>query len=91
VEIEKPVSVKKDFKCKGTVNDIDGDLMKVDWEITNGHFAEGTCGMKSNGDVCEVIITKDKLNVGERIKCKMTPSDGELAGVSKEATVAVQS
>jgi hypothetical protein len=89
VRFEEPTTIEKDLKCRGNVTDADGDLMRVDWEISNGHFDDGSCGMQDTGDVCEAIIPKRELSVGERITCRMTPTDGEHSGAEKSDTTVI--
>ncbi|MBW2979953.1 ABC transporter permease [Candidatus Woesearchaeota archaeon] len=92
VNIQKPASDQQNLMCNGTVEDIDGDVINVDWEFTEGYFDSDTCKGLRSGQVCKTkAIPKEELSVGERIRCKMTPEDDEVRGATKEDYVVISS
>jgi len=85
VSIKKPASINEDLVCNGTVKDVDDDPLTINWEFSEGYFERGRSErILSSGETYEAVVPKDELNVGERITCKMTASDGEVSGSPDE-------
>ena len=81
VSIKKPASVNETLVCNGVVEDIDEDPITVNWEFSEGYFKSDVSRRTlRSGETFEATVPKDELNVGERITCKMTASDGEISG-----------
>ena len=74
------VKITKDdagFVCTGAVSDEDDDEAEVVYSFGDGVKKEGRCG-RSKERICRTeAIPSSELQVGETIRCKMTPKDTE--------------